>query len=124
MSDSQHRSHAAHERDKGGGAADEIPADRLPSYLLHPDSDEVRGLLEELDDAIFGAIQGSDEALDQAKSLWPRAIAEIDWQLVDESREQYLRFAVETSKTCALSDQHSPENAIAVLEIISLLTKD
>ena len=124
MSDSQHRSHAAHSRDKASDGADGVSPDQLPSHLLQPESDEVRELLEELDDAIFGAIQGSSEALERAKTLWPRAFAEIDWQLVDDSREQYLRFALEAFKSCEQDDPRSPENAMAVLEIIAFLTED
>jgi hypothetical protein len=84
----------------------------------------MRELLEELDDSIFAAIQGSDAALERARLLWPRAIAEVEWQLVEESREHYLRFAVEVSRRLDQNEVRMPENAIFALEIISLLTNE
>ncbi len=124
MSDPFHRSHPAHSRGQGAAGANDFPPSELPSFLLHPETDQMRELLEELDDSIFAAIQGSDAALERAKSLWPRAIAEIEWQLVEESREHYLRFAVEVSRRLDQNEVRTPENAILALEIISLLTKD
>ncbi len=122
MSKPNQRSHAAHSRGKGAGAAETVPADELPSYLLHPETDELRELLEDLDDAIFSALQGSDESLDKAKTLWPRAIVEIDQELVEESREHYLRFAVEASQRVQQNGVRSPARSVAALEIILLLT--
>lgn len=124
MSDPSHRSHTAHSRGHGAGGAKDFPPTELPSFLLHPETDEMRELLEELDDSIFAAIQGSADALEEAKSLWPRAIAEIDWQLVEESREHYLRFAVEVTRRLGQKEVRSPENSVIALEVISLLTKD
>lgn len=121
MSDPNQRSHAAHSR-KGSGAAESVPSEELPSYLLHPESDEMRELLEELDDAIFTAIQGSEEALREALDLWPRAITEIDPELVEESREQYLRYAIEVSRRFQQCETRSAETSVAALEIITLLT--
>lgn len=124
MSEHINRSHAAHSRGQGATAAREFPPSQLPSFLLHPETDAMRELLEELDDAIFAAIQGSNDALDRARDLWPRAIAEIDWQLVEESREHYLRFAVEVTRRLDLTEARSPDNAVLAIDVISLLTKD
>ena len=123
MSNPNYRSHAAHSRGKGAGDTEEVPFGELPSYLLRPETDEMRELLEELDDAIFSALQGSEDSLEKAKTLWPRAIAEIDGELVEESREHYLRFAVETSRRLQQSELRSPERSVMALEIVSLLTE-
>ena len=123
MSDPYHRSHASHSRSKGAGDAKSLPSDELPSYLLRPETDEMRDLLEELDDAIFAALQGNEDSVERAKTLWPRAIAELDWELVEESREQYLRFAVEVSRRLQQSELRSSERSVTELEIIILLTK-
>ncbi|MCH7751450.1 MAG: hypothetical protein IH898_04775 [Planctomycetes bacterium] len=123
MSNPNYRSHAAHSRGKGAGDTEGVPFDELPSYLLRPETDEMRELLEELDDAIFAALQGSEDSLEKAKTLWPRAIAEIDWELVEESREHYLRFAVETSRRLQQGELRSPERSVMALEIVSLLTE-
>jgi hypothetical protein len=124
MSEPFHRSHSAHARSPGAAGAKDFPPTELPSFLLHPETDEMRELLEELDDSIFAAIQGSDDALERARTLWPRAIAEIEWQLVEESREHYLRFAIEVSRRLDQNEFRTPENAVLALEVISLLTKD
>jgi hypothetical protein len=124
MSEQFRRSHPAHSHRQGAAGAKDLLPNELPSLLLHPETEQMRELLEDLDDSIFAAIQGSDAALERAKTLWPRAIAEIDWQLVEESREHYLRFAVEVSRRQEQREVRSPENAVLVLEIISLLTKD
>jgi hypothetical protein len=123
MNNPNNRSHAAHSRGKGAGGAEGVLFDELPSYLLRPETDEMRELLEELDDAIFAALQGSEDSLEKAKSLWPRAIAEIDGELVEESREHYLRFAVETSRRLQQGEIRSPERSVIALEIIFLLTE-
>jgi len=124
MSEQFHRSHSAHSRGQGAAGAKDFPPSELPSFLLHPETDQMRELLEELDDSIFAAIQGSDAALERARLLWPRAIAEVEWQLVEESREHYLRFAVEVSRRLDQNEVRMPENAILALEIISLLTNE
>jgi len=123
MSDPNQRSHAAHSRGKGAGVAGAVPTDELPSYLLHPDTDEMRELLEDLDDAIFAALQGSNDSLDRARSLWPRALTEIDEELIEESREHYLRFAVEASQRLQKNDVRYPGRSVAAIEIILLLTE-
>lgn len=122
MSEPNQRSHAAHSRGNGAGDAEGVPFQELPSYLLRPETDEMRELLEDLDDAIFAALQGSDDSLNRAKTLWPRAIAEIDSELVEESREHYLRFAVEASQRSQQNEVRCPGMSVAALEIILLLT--
>jgi hypothetical protein len=123
MSEKNQRSHAAHSRGKVASDMEGVLPDELPSHLLCPETDEMRELLEELDDAIFSALQGSEESLEMAKRLWARAVAEIHWELVEESREQYLRFAVEVSRRFQQSELHYPERSFAALEIIILLTE-
>jgi hypothetical protein len=123
MSNPNQRPHAAHSRGTGAGDTEAVPTDGLPSYFLSPETEEMRELLEDLDDAIFAALQGSDDSLDKARTLWPRAIAEIDEDLVEESREHYLRFAVETSQRFRSDEFRSSEQSVAALEIILLLTE-
>ena len=123
MSDQHFRSHAAH----GGQAAmptvADVPEEELPSHLLHPESEYVRALLEDLDDVIFSAVSGDAGALEQAQALWPKVVRAIGWELVEESREQYLRFAIDVTQRFEHSKARRPEHAIAALEIISLLAK-
>jgi hypothetical protein len=123
MNNPNQRSHAAHLRGRGAGRTEDVPTSSLPSYLLSPETEEMRELLEDLDDAIFSALQGSDESLGKARALWPRAIAEIDEEMVEESREHYLRFAVETSQRFRSDGFRSSEQSAVAIEIILLLTE-
>ena len=117
MSDPNLRSHAAHRTQQ------DLPTDYLPSQQLHAESEEVQAMLEELDDVIFEAVRGDAQALQRAHVLWPRVVNEIGWELVEESREQYLRYAVEVTRRFQLTSGAPPERSIAALDIISLLTK-
>ncbi len=122
------RPHAAHagrsqgEKNPLPTVAD-VPPDELPSHLLHPESPQVRALLEQLDDIVFTAVRGDASALDQAQALWPQVVAAIGWELIEESREQYLRFAIDITRRFESDSTRKPEHAIAALEIISLLSK-
>jgi hypothetical protein len=118
------RPHAAH----GGSlsiAADRksAPAD-VPSQLLHPESDEVRALLEELDDVVFLAIRGDADSLEQARKLWPLVVKRIGWELVEESREQYLRYSTDIARRSTHDAVQDPAKALAVIEVIELLMRD
>ena len=95
MNQRPHAAHSGSQLDAAGCLS--APAD-TPSQLLHPESDEVRALLEELDDVIFLAIRGDAESLELTRKLWPIVIERIGWELVEESREQYS----------ALFDRHRP----------------
>jgi len=123
MSDQHFRPHAAHTDKRQLATLADLPKEELPSHLLHPESEPVRGLLEELDDVIFSAVRGDSGALEQAHTLWPQVVAAIGWELVEESREQYLRFAIDVTQRFGTADGRRPEHAVAALDIISLLTE-
>jgi len=124
MSSHHLRPHAAHSQKTVDPSAAALLPSELPSQLLHPKSEHVRAILEELDDVIFHAISGDSQALTQARVLWPQVIAEIGWELVEESREQYLRYAIEVTQRFGNEDVRTPERAISALDVISLLAKD
>jgi len=124
MSSHHLRSHAAHSQKAVNTNGAVLLPSELPSQLLHPKSEHVRAILEELDDVIFHAISGDAQALTQASILWPQVIAEIGWELVEESREQYLRYAIEVTQRLENEDLRTPERAISALDVISLLAKD
>ena len=124
MSSYHTRPHAAHSpRSENSNSATLLPSE-IPSQLLNPKSDEIRAILEELDDVIFHAISGDTQALAQAKKLWPQTVAVVGWEQVEESREQYLRFAIEVAKRFENEDLRTPERAAYALDVISLLAKD
>ena len=124
MSDPSIRSHAPHRSIQETPSQADLLGEDLPSQCLHSDSDEVQSMLEELDDVIFDAVRGDTSALQRAHVLWPKVIAEIGWELVEESREQYLRYAVDVIRRFEPSSSAKSERGITAIEIISLLTKD
>ena len=123
MSDQHFHPHAAHPGRAQWPSVDDMPVEQLPSHLLHSESAYVRALLEDLDDVVFAAVRGDKGALEQAQILWPKVVAAIGWELVEESREQYLRFAIDVTQRFESFNKRTPEHAIAALEIISMLTR-
>jgi hypothetical protein len=77
--------------------------------------------LEALDDVIFAAIDGDPEALDAAPTTWQCTLDELGWEMVEESRQQYLRFA----KSVWEDTRHHPDDPdqkpFAAIQIIGLL---
>ena len=125
MSDQNIRSHAAHpSRSVETSLPPDFPRAERPANLLHVDTESVRVMLEQLDDVIFSAIQGDEDSLEQARELWPQIVVEIGWDMVEESREQYLRYAIDVTRSLETSEDRYPERALAALEVISLLTKN
>jgi len=90
---------------------------------LAPESPEASQLLESLDDAMFTAIAGEAASLDEARHLWLSAIAALSREQIEESREQYLRFAAEMTRRFELGERRNPANSLVALEIVELLTK-
>lgn len=123
MSKRNIRPHAAHHVFEESSSATGLATCELPSEHLDPESELVRGMLEELDDVIFAAITGDAAALAEAQKLWPKVLEEIGFELAEESQEQYLRYAIQAIQHFESQEAHSPERAIAALEVISLLAK-
>lgn len=103
------------------------PATR-PSRLLDAPVDPVLDLLEQLDDVIFEAIRGCTESLAKAESMWPKTISRLGWEVVEESREQYLRHALDVvrynqNSNLVNRDYQSPEQSRIALEVIGLLMR-
>ena len=101
--------------------ADQQPEPVRPSSLLDVDADPVLSMLEELDDVVFAALAGCQDSLERTRKLWPQVVEALGWELVDESREQYMRFAVETTRRLQNQEMRSPEHSLAALEVMSLL---
>jgi hypothetical protein len=117
------RPHASHAGDRHDPARADTPPPDSPSQLLHPESDHVSAMLEELDDVVFLAIRGDADSLKQAHLLWPQVLKEIDWALVEESREQYLRYSTDLARRFEQDAIRDPQRALAVIQIIELLTR-
>jgi hypothetical protein len=93
-----------------------------PSRPIHPDSREASELLESLDDAMFTAICGEAGIVAAARELWMAAVASLPAELVEESREQYIRCAIDVTRRFAGEDVRDPAKVLVAVEIIELLT--
>lgn len=84
-----------------------------------PDAVEQLGLL---DDAVFEAIAGSPAALSGLKTLWPEVRSTLGARLVEESRDQYVRYALRAwRESLNGSELRDPAAAIAALDVVTLL---
>ena len=114
-------SHNAHGAFSRQSAATRDGAGPLPRP--DPESAEVRELLEALDDAIFAATAGDGAALHMARKLWPQAVEALGWNLIEESREQYLRHAIDVTRRFEWNEIRDPAAAMAAIEGIELVTR-
>jgi hypothetical protein len=78
-------------------------------------------LLERIDDLIFAAIAGDDGALAELEVLWPIVSDELDDDLVEQSREQYLRCALSIWTECVDDDLQSSRRAMSAIDVICVL---
>ena len=118
------RAHAAHRRFAKDSQTATLTGVELaaPSKTLDLESPQVLQKLERLDDAVYEAIRGQTTAMDELKALWPEILDELGEQLVLESREQYLRYALriwEESVECG--SFRNPARAVRALEVLCLL---
>jgi hypothetical protein len=81
--------------------------------------------LEELDGAVLDAIDGVAGALGRVRTMWPEVLSRLPAPLVDESRQQYVHFAVRGWRD-ADSDQErrDPLRAIAALDVLATLFEE
>jgi len=82
---------------------------------------QVMDQLEVLDDTIFKAIDGDVTALERSSGVWESALKNLGAELLEESRQQYLRQAEAQWQRLRLQSGHSLPKVFAALEIISLL---
>jgi hypothetical protein len=82
---------------------------------------DVIARLEWLDDLIFAAIDGNATALQSAAEAWQRTRDELGPEAVEESRQQYLRFAQHVWHSLRCQPNHPPHRVFAAIEVISLL---
>ncbi len=118
------RAHAAHRQFQKSGATGGVAATRpaAPSTILHSDSPEVVEKLEHLDDLVFDAINGEIDAAEALREFWPQLVAELGEEMLVESREQYLRYAMTLWQNGAESGAvRNPTRAIQALDVLCLL---
>jgi hypothetical protein len=77
--------------------------------------------LELLDDTIFEALNGDVTALERSAGVWGSALQNLGAEILEESRQQYLRQAETEWQRHRLQPSHSLPKVFTALEIISLL---
>jgi hypothetical protein len=93
-----------------------------PSALLDPDDPEVLAKLERLDDLVYDAIDGNVEAIHALGEYWPKVCEELGEEMLAESQEQYLRYALSTWTESIQPDALcQPQRAIHSLEVLCVL---
>lgn len=85
---------------------------------------QVMDQLEILDDTIFKAIDGDVTALEQSAGIWESTLKNLGAELLEESRQQYLRQAEGQWQRLRFQSGHSLPKMFAALEIISLLERE
>ncbi|MHC4398809.1 MAG: GAP1-N2 domain-containing protein [Planctomycetota bacterium] len=105
---------------KGRPAAPSLQT--TPSSSIQPEDRRVLEKLERLDDLVFDAIAGKDTALDELQAFWPRVREELGENTIDESREQYLRYALSIwERFIETETVGNPARAVRSLEVLCLL---
>lgn len=97
------------------------PAAVGPHLAVSPLPDEIERL-EKLDDVIFLAIDGDEQALGQLEPTWREAVAALGPEAVRESRNEYLRYARDTWEFLRRNSAEQSGRILAVLQIIALLS--
>jgi hypothetical protein len=120
------RAHASHQQFQKTQTQTQNQAARLaieaPSAGLHTESPEILDKLELLDDLVYDAMSGRPGALSQLQTAWPALRKELDFNLLAESREQYLRYAVTIWESCVESEKiRNPIQAVQALDVLCLL---
>jgi len=106
------------------GAAPSAPSglEPDPAQVLGSQCPAAMEHLERLDDTVFEAIAGKPGALDELRQLWPDVLARLGSELIEESREQYLRHALRVWRDCLEGDQiQNPSLAVAAMDVVCLL---
>ncbi len=126
------QAHAAHHKFENSGPILMDDADAFDAVLPTTQVDSSMSLpaelpaviaqLEQLDDAVFDAVQGRSEALAELQLLWPQLLGELGEYRLAESREQYIRYALSIWRDdVRTGTRHDPERAFYTLEVLCVL---
>jgi hypothetical protein len=127
FSSSSRRAHAAHRQFAQDAPIEpeKIQSTVTASMCLDPTSPEVIEKLELLDDLVYESISGQALAMEQLRATWPKLAEELDDELLAESREQYLRYALSIwEESVSPEGIRQPTRAIQALDVLCLLFGD
>ncbi|MBX3413127.1 MAG: hypothetical protein KF708_10600 [Pirellulales bacterium] len=116
------RADGAHRRFEGTAAATLRMWENLPAEVLGAAHPDIQHELETLDDTVFEAIAGNPAALMALRQLWPALLQKLGAHGVGESREQYLRHALNVWRQCIDGEEiRDPRRAIRALDVLGIL---
>ena len=92
-----------------------------PSRLVPGVSDEMREMLEHLDETVFQAIGGDADGLARVEVLWPLVVAELEPDVAEQCREHYLRYAISIWNDFLADGARDTLRAVAALDVLCLL---
>jgi hypothetical protein len=118
------KSHSAHTTfDKGLVAAAKARCrPQAPSRSLGVSDPAAMEKLERLDELVFDALAGNESSLELLKLVWPALRCDLEPALIDESREQYLRYALSVwSELTGADGQRDTARAVQSLEVLSVI---
>jgi len=118
------RAHGAHRRfEREASSTAALKCKRTaPSVLLDPENPDVLEMLERLDDLVYEAIAGDTVAIEELRMFWPEVRRELGDEMLAESREQYLRYALSIWDECVDPDgvRHA-WRAVQSLDVLCVL---
>ena len=90
--------------------------------MLYASNPELLDQLDQLDDAVYDALMGKEEAIDEVRKLWPALKGLLPEPLIDESREQFVRQASEAIRGYREnSSANSITNSLIAMELVEVL---
>ncbi len=97
--------------------------DQLAASLARQPA-QILEMLERIDDLVFAAIAGDTSALAELEVLWPLTASELEPELVEQTREQYLRCALSLCGDSEEGDHARPERALAAVDVLCVLFEE
>ena len=113
-----HRPDPIHQRPKQSQRAMAPTIDKGNDHYSREELDA----LQRLDDAVFDALVGQGEALDNLRRLWPETLGRLGERFLSESRDHYLRRALALWRQATGEGEIlDPLQALTAIEVICLL---
>ncbi len=109
----------------GASPADGPAADDLydsPAYILAVGDPVLTDQLSAIDDLVFEAIAGKAAALGELRRRWLQMPELVGEALFEESRQAYLRHALNQWRECDADEDHrNPRLAATLLDVLEIL---
>ncbi len=119
--DQAHPAHQSSVMVEDAGRAKQL--DTLADKLAEQPA-EILEMLERIDDLVFAAISGDTSALAELEVLWPLTASELEPELVEQTREQYLRCTLAICGDFSEGESRSPERALAAVDVLCVLFEE